>query len=509
MGLLDFLFGRNKNKTAQTADNHRKAIPERKINTIRISEITSGNINELQHSFIAFDTETTGLNSDSDVIIELGAVKFVDGNIAGSYGTLVNEGREVPEEASRVNHITTKMLKKEGKGPDIAYRELLSFIGDALQGHTVICAHNAPFDIAFLTNALERLGYSGTIKFIDTLSLSRKMIKGLNNYKQDTVAEYFGLKNKEAHRAVTDAEICGMIFCNLLKYQTKINIDKEEKAKPTDEELEIYSIILNEMKKNGCDIRNIRAYRNSSKYCDIVDIYTLLKIKVLKKSSYLVIPAIYADPSMNCEPCTYSEGEENVRLLFDDPFELEKYGELFAKMHKGMRVNDNEKNQIKAEFFTKANLTNITENEIDSYIDSARHRQERKLQEREEARKKEEIKKEQEKQKAIREEEKKKKQIEKELKQKQKSDEQNKIKEMIENAPGFTKEDINNIARISKDQGKRAVIQMDDEGNVLNVYESITEASKTAAVSSKSIRETANGKQKHAAGCCWKYADEI
>ncbi len=49
---------------------------------------------------------------------------------------------------------------------------------------------------------------------------------------------------------------------------------------------------------------------------------------------------------------------------------------------------------------------------------------------------------------------------------------------------------------------------MDDEGNILAEYESLAQAVEAIGVSSKSIRDAANGVQKHAGGYCWKYKND-
>lgn len=185
------------------------------INTVE-HEFNDDTREKLSKSFIAFDVETTGLFPEEDVIIELGAVKFVNGQITDAYGTLVNEGKPVPYEAYRINKISTEMLQEQGKTAKLAYKELSEFLGDALQGDTFIVAHNAKFDLAFLTKALEKYGYGGLIRYVDTLNFAKQQIQDLPNYKQGTLAEHFKLVNEEAHRAVTDAETCGKICACLL-----------------------------------------------------------------------------------------------------------------------------------------------------------------------------------------------------------------------------------------------------------------------------------------------------
>lgn len=60
-----------------------------------------------------------------------------------------------------------------------------------------------------------------------------------------------------------------------------------------------------------------------------------------------------------------------------------------------------------------------------------------------------------------------------------------------------------------KVQRGRAICQLDDAGNVIAVYDSLSQAVETIGVSSKSIRDAANGVQKHAGGFCWKYKDQL
>lgn len=185
------------------------------INTVE-HELNNETVKKLKKSFIAFDVETTGLYPEDDVIIELGAVKFVNGEVVDSYGTLVDEGKPVPYEAYRVNNISTEMLREQGKDAKLAYKELTDFLGDALRGDTFIVAHNANFDLAFLSKALEKYGYGGLIRYVDTLNFAKQQISDLANYKQGTLAKYFDLVNEEAHRAVADAETCGKICTCLL-----------------------------------------------------------------------------------------------------------------------------------------------------------------------------------------------------------------------------------------------------------------------------------------------------
>ena len=73
------------------------------------------------------------------------------------------------------------------------------------------------------------------------------------------------------------------------------------------------------------------------------------------------------------------------------------------------------------------------------------------------------------------------------------------------------KEEAKAIAKANKEPSstnKRSIIQMDDDGNIIKIYESVTLASNEVGVSPKSIRDAAKGVQKHAGGFVWKYKDE-
>lgn len=165
---------------------------------------------------IAIDFETTGLSPSSDRIIEIGAVVFEQEGPVDSFGTLVNPEKVIPPAAIAVNHITNDMV---ASAPDekTALSGFLTFINSNLTTDVplILVAHNAAFDIGFLRAALERNGLSLTAYYVDTLSGSRKMLPDLENHKLGTVADYYGITNKNAHRAVTDAEVTGHIFRHL------------------------------------------------------------------------------------------------------------------------------------------------------------------------------------------------------------------------------------------------------------------------------------------------------
>lgn len=244
----------------------------RGVVSINRMQIDNNVLNTLKQRYIAFDLETTGLSPYNDRIIEIGVVLYENGIPIRRYGTLVNAMVNIPSTASAINHITNQMIKNAPSEKEV-YADLINFLGDALQEKTPLCAHNAKFDMDFLSETLMRLGYNAKINYIDTLSLSRELLKGLINYKQDTVAVHLGLHNTSVHRAETDAEICGSIFGKLIEIMEKAqekNRVAMERSKPSEEEMEVCGVIYNIISSRNGNMDLLGFYKNSSGYVDVV-----------------------------------------------------------------------------------------------------------------------------------------------------------------------------------------------------------------------------------------------
>jgi DNA polymerase III subunit epsilon len=162
--------------------------------------------------FIAFDLETTGTVPGVDQIVEIGAVKFNNGQVESVYSTLVDPQRMIPPGASAVNGISDEMVK--GKPTiDTLLASFSEFCEDLL-----LVAHNAPFDAQFLTADIKRFEAEAPKGIVvDTLPISRKVFPGLANYKLGTLVQHLKIPSTGFHRAEEDATYCGQLFVELLK----------------------------------------------------------------------------------------------------------------------------------------------------------------------------------------------------------------------------------------------------------------------------------------------------
>lgn len=162
-------------------------------------------------SFVVFDTETTGVNADKDKIIEIGAVKIVNGIITETFETMVNPKMHIPEEASSVNNITDDMVCD---APTID--EVLPDFYKFTRGCALV-AHNIDFDIRFIRNAGEECGYLFDNELYDTLAISRKHLR-LSNHKLQTICEFLGISLVGAHRALNDTVATAQVFIKLCEF---------------------------------------------------------------------------------------------------------------------------------------------------------------------------------------------------------------------------------------------------------------------------------------------------
>ena len=293
------------------------------------------NQDSIRNCFIAFDVETTGLSPTSDRIVEIGAVIFQNGAVHKVFSSLINPGISISHAASAVNNITNAMLATAPSEREI-YPQLIDFLGEALCGNIVMCAHNAKFDFDFLSNTLSRLGFDANIEYVDTLSLARKYLHGLDNYKQNTIEDYFGLVNSSSHRAASDAENCGHILFRLLDAANEyLEAEKKqiEKSKPNLQELEVCAYIQNIITQRKGDTKLLRFRKNSSGYVDVCCLYNFLKVKFTKKGNYILIKRdCLAVANYITESCTQSEGgTDYLRVYFSSPFDLEALSDYIYK----------------------------------------------------------------------------------------------------------------------------------------------------------------------------------
>ena len=168
-------------------------------------------------SFAVVDFETTGLNPETDRIVQLAAVIVNgDGDITDSFDTIVKP--ESPSEyqhgAEHIHGISAEQVSN-GMPLRIALQKLWDISAD-----NVFTAHNAQFDLGFLHAESERVGIKGRVEIhIDTLELSRR-ISGADNTRRHNLfalCEHYGIERDKVHDAKSDATATAQLLMHLMK----------------------------------------------------------------------------------------------------------------------------------------------------------------------------------------------------------------------------------------------------------------------------------------------------
>ena len=162
-------------------------------------------------SFVVFDVETTGLNTHTDKITEIGAVRLEKGREVARFSRLVNPEIPVPEKVTELTGITNAMLRDQ---PTIG--ELLNEFDEFCKG-AVLVAHNASFDTAFFKRAYEEAGMTYDYPVLDTLALCRNYYRSMKTHKLGQICRELGIELKGAHRAVNDAAATGEVLVKTLQ----------------------------------------------------------------------------------------------------------------------------------------------------------------------------------------------------------------------------------------------------------------------------------------------------
>ena len=164
----------------------------------------------LGKTFVAFDFETTGLDPETDKIIEIGAAKIVDGKVTELFSALIDPGRPLGENIVQLTGISNEMLVGKPKIEDVMPDFYKFTRGSVLVGHNI-----AGFDMKFLQKSAVDCGYWFENEILDTLLFAREHLTGVPNYKLNTVAEFLHVELESHHRATDDAICSGDIMIEI------------------------------------------------------------------------------------------------------------------------------------------------------------------------------------------------------------------------------------------------------------------------------------------------------
>ncbi|MCF8043503.1 MAG: 3'-5' exonuclease [Desulfarculaceae bacterium] len=172
--------------------------------------------------FVVLDTETTGMDPETDRVVSVGAVRVVQGRVrlGEAFSELVNPGRDIPAMAVKVHGITPDKIASARHGAEV-FEDFLSFLG-----RDILVAHYAKFDLHFINRVMRgRYGFSLQNLVLDTVLMCQAVVLASDPYgisrhqkacRLEALAQRFGIAAPERHTALGDALITAMVFQRML-----------------------------------------------------------------------------------------------------------------------------------------------------------------------------------------------------------------------------------------------------------------------------------------------------
>lgn len=170
-------------------------------------------------SFVAFDFETTGMFPGTDAIIEVGAVRVVNGQVVETAEYTFREfikpfKKGLPAVITELTGITKEELKDARQMWEVI-PDFMKFVGDDI----LVGYNNIGFDAKFLCRAGRYCNEIYLNKHFDVLRYVKELKDTIQytgtDFKLTTVGEFLGIKNPEAHRALADAITTARIYLKL------------------------------------------------------------------------------------------------------------------------------------------------------------------------------------------------------------------------------------------------------------------------------------------------------
>lgn len=185
------------------------------VDDLHFSTVTARSKLSNLGNYVSIDIETSGLRATTP-ILEVSAVRFENFQPMAAYTTLLDPGKPIPADATRINGITDDMVQ----GCPTIWQIIPSL--NAFVSGWPIVGHNLRFDLRFLY----RYGFdiAEKQKLFDTLILGRRIVprSDTENYKLASLCDCYGINYFDAHRSLADAYVTGQLFELLAKERTSV-----------------------------------------------------------------------------------------------------------------------------------------------------------------------------------------------------------------------------------------------------------------------------------------------
>jgi DNA polymerase-3 subunit epsilon/ATP-dependent DNA helicase DinG len=166
-------------------------------------------------SIVSLDIETTGLDPQSDAILEIGMRRFDGNRVEDEWTSLINPGRHIPEFITGLTGITDEMVRQAPRIKEVL-DQVTAFIGDA-----PILGHNLPFDLSFF----KKFGCFELNERIDTYQLASVLMPAASRYNLGALGQQLAIPLPATHRALDDARVTHGVYQRLAGMMLELPLD--------------------------------------------------------------------------------------------------------------------------------------------------------------------------------------------------------------------------------------------------------------------------------------------
>ena len=315
----------------------------------------------LPDDYIVLDLETTGLSPTEDHIIQVAAVKYENGVKISEFSEYVYCPVRIPEKITRMTGITNEMVLNCRKISDIL-SDLVTYLGS----NYIVC-HNASFDMSFLQTKLLFYKFETlNNKVVDTLTLSRRTMKDVENHKLETLKKFLKL-DFPSHNALCDCYVTAAVleYCKKKEHRKNDNITISVRLSgaghynvPPDPEEDWVINYLLELSEHAIDPKDIHIEHRAKSYASVI-LYENDDFLRFNSSAGWFSVSVWGIDNLDLDDERFKnisdKKQRHWKFYYDDIKEFHKYDDVILK---SMQVSIN-----KHEETDRADDIELTEDE--------------------------------------------------------------------------------------------------------------------------------------------------
>lgn len=155
---------------------------------------------------IVFDTETTGLDTNEDDIIQIAAIELINGKVTNEFEVYIQTDKDISI-SEKVHHISKEHLNEHGVNHKVGLNKFIEFIN---KDNTTLVAHNLTYDYEILKSNLSKyLEYDINlidVKYFDTLKIAKLLYSDFSSYKLEDLLIQLNVEGVNSHNALDDVK---------------------------------------------------------------------------------------------------------------------------------------------------------------------------------------------------------------------------------------------------------------------------------------------------------------